>query len=194
MYSVVRRVSSRRVTPVILWAIIGFSAWYFAAHSYERFLGSIAWNLFPQKEVFLSLRDHAFSIGMRIVDETATPGLTLISHNFGFGLVVTGSVILGTRGRSWALRLIGLCCAWLLLLLTQTGLLVAAAHTYLMAATQSEIPLGFSVFVKSVHPTVVILPIVIIVLWLVIPFEKRLSRVVNIARRPTSGRRRSARP
>ena len=194
MYSVVRRVSSRRVTPVILWAIIGFSAWYLAAHSYERFLGSIAWNLFPQKEVFLSLQDHAFSIGMRIVDETATPGLTLISHNFGFGLIVTGSVILGTRGRSWVLRLIGLCCAWLLLLLTQAGLLVAAAHAYLSAATQTETSLGFSVFIKSVHPTVAILPIVIIVLWLVIPFEKGLSGVMNIAPRPTAGRRPGPRP
>ena len=99
-----------------------------------------------------------------------------------------------TREHSWAFHLIGLCCAWLLLLLTQAGLLVAAAHTYLMAASQSEIPLGFSVFVKSVHPTVAILPIVIIVLWLVIPFEKRLSGGMKIARRPTSGSRRAARP
>jgi hypothetical protein len=134
-------------------------------------LGSIAWNLFPQKEVFLSLQDHAFSIGMRIVDETATPELTLISHNFGFGLVVTGSVILGTRGRSWALRLIGLCCAWLLLLLTQAGLLVAAAHAYLLAVTQSEASLWVSVFIKSVHPMVAILPILMIAIWLAIPFE-----------------------
>ena len=194
MNSVVRRISSAYVTPVLLWAIIGFAAWYLAAQSYERLLGGIAWDLFPQKEVFLSLKDHVFSIGLRVVDEKAIPQLSLISHNFGFGLVVTGSVILGTRGRSWAMRLIGLCCAWLILLLTQTGLLVAAAHTYRLAVTQAEIPLGFSVFVKSVHPTVVILPIVIIVLWLVIPFEKRLSGVMNIARRPTSGRRRAARP
>jgi len=189
-----RRISSARVTPVLLWAIIGFTGWYLAANSYERFLGGIAWDLFPQKEVFLALKDHVFSIGLIGAGNTPLPQLTLISHNFGFGLVVTGSVILGTRGRSWGLRLIGLCCAWLLLLLTQTGLLVAAAHTYLMAATQSEIPLGFSVFVKSVHPTVAILPIAIIVLWLVIPFEKRLSGVMNIARRPTSGSRRPARP
>ena len=77
---------------------------------------------------------------------------------------------------------------------TEAGLLVAAAHTYLMAASQSEIPLEFSVFVKSVHPTVAILPIAIIVLWLVIPFEKRLSGVMVIALRLTSGSRRAARP
>ena len=182
------------MTPVLLWAIIGFAAWHLAAQSYERLLGGIAWDLFPQKEVFLSLKDHVFSIGLRVVDETAIPQISLISHNFGFGLVVTGSVILGTRGRSRGLRLIGLCCAWLLLLLTQAGLLVAASHTYLMAASQSETPLGFSVFVKTVHPTVVILPIVIIVLWLVIPFEKGMSGLVNIAPRPTSGRRRAAKP
>ena len=193
MNSVVRRIPSQ-ITHIVLWAITGFAAWYFGAHSYERFLGGIAWDLFPQKEVFLALKDHVFSIGLIGAGNTPLPQLTLISHNFGFGLVVTGSVILGTRGRSWGLRLIGLCCAWLLLLLTQVGLLVAAAHTYLMAASQSEIPLGFSVFVKSVHPTVAILPIVIIVLWLVIPFEKRLSGVMNIARRPTSGSRRAARP
>jgi len=191
--SVVRRIPSQ-ITHIVLWAITGFAVWYLAANSYERLLGGIAWDLFPQKEVFLALKDHVFSIGLIGAGNTPLPQLTLISHNFGFGLVVTGSVILGTRGRSWGLRLIGLWCAWLLLLLTQTGLLVAAAHTYLMAASQSEIPLGFSVFVKSVHPTVVILPIVIIVLWLVIPFEKRLSRVMNIARRPTSGSRRPARP
>jgi len=108
---------------------------------------------------------------MRIVDETATPGLTLISHNFGFGLIVTGSVILGTRGRSWVLRLIGLCCAWLILLLTQAGLLVAAAHAYLLAVTQSEASLWVSVFIKSVHPMVAILPILMIAIWLAIPFE-----------------------
>jgi hypothetical protein len=182
------------VTSVLLWAIIGFAAWYLAAHPYERLLGSIAWDFFPQKEVFLALKDHVFSIGLTGAGDTPLPQLTLISHNFGFGLVVTGSVILGTRGRSWSLRLIGLCCAWLFLLLTQTGWLVAAAHTYLMATTQSEIPLGFSLFVKSVHPIVVILPIVIIVLCLVIPFEKSLSRLVNITPRPTSGSRRGARP
>ena len=177
------------MTPVLLWTIIGCATWYLAAYSYERLLGDIAWDLFPQKEVFLALKDHVFSIGLIGAGDIPLPQLTLISHNCGFGLVVTGSVILGTRGRSWGLRLIGLCCAWLFLLLTQTGLLVAAAHTYLMATTQSEIPLAFSVFVKSVHPTVVILPIVIIVLWLVIPFEKSLSGMVNIASRPTSGRK-----
>ncbi len=182
------------MTPVLLWAIIGFTGWYLAANSYERFLGGIAWDLFPQKEVFLALKDHVFSIGLIGAGDAALPQLTFISHNFGFGLVVTGSVILGTRGRSWGLRIIGLCCAWLLLLLTQTGLLVAAAHTYRLAVTQAEIPLGFSVFVKSVHPTVVILPIVIIALWLMIPFGKKLSGVINIAPRPTSGRRRAARP
>ena len=97
-----------------------------------------------------------------------------------------------TRGRSWTLHLIELCCAWLLLLLTQAGLLVAAAHTYLLATTQLEIPLGFSVFIKSVHPTVAILPVVIIVLWQVIPFEQRLSGAMNIAPRPTSGSRPAA--
>ena len=180
------------MTPVLLWAITGFSAWYFGAHSYERFLGGIAWDLFPQKEVFLGLKDHVFSIGLIGAGNTPLPQLTLIRHNFGFGLVVTGSVILGTRGRSWGLRLIGLCCAWLLLLLTQAGLLVAAAHTYLLATTQLEIPLGFSVFIKSVHPTVAILPVVIIVLWQVIPFEQRLSGAMNIAPRPTSGSRPAA--
>ena len=97
-----------------------------------------------------------------------------------------------TREHSWALHRIGLCCAWLLLLLTQAGLLVAVAHTYLLAVTQSEIPLGFSVFIKSVHPTVAILPVVIIVLWQVIPFEQRLSGAMNIAPRPTSGSRPAA--
>ena len=94
-----------------------------------------------------------------------------------------------TREHSWAFHLIGLCCAWLLLLLTQAGLLVAVAHTYLLAATQSEIPLGFSVFIKSVYPTVAILPVVIIVLWPVIPLKQRLSGAMNIAPRPTSGSR-----
>ncbi len=177
------------MTPVLLWTIIGCATWYLAAYSYERLLGDIAWDLFPQKEVFLALKDHVFSIGLVGAGNTSLPQLTLISHNFGFGLVVTGSVILGVGRRSWVSRLIGLCCAWLSLLLTQVGLLVAAAYTYLVAAAQAEIPLGFSMFIKAVHPTVVILPIVIIVLWLVIPFEKSLSGMVNIASRPTSGRK-----
>ena len=123
-----RRISSQ-ITLIVLWAITGFAVWYFAADSYERLLGGIAWDLFPQKEVFLALKDHVFSIGLIGTGNTPLPQLTLISHNFGFGLVVTGSVILGVGRRSWVSRLIGLCCAWLSLLLTQVGLLVAAAYT-----------------------------------------------------------------
>lgn len=132
--------------------------------------------MFPQKHVFLSLKDHVFSIGMVGISEKAFPELTLTSHNFGFGMIVTGSVILGTRSRSWTSRLIGLCCAWLLLLITQVVLLVTAAHVYLAASTQLQVPLAFSMFLKSVHPTVAVLPIVIIVLWLALPFEIHMSR------------------
>ena len=87
------RISPAHVTSVLLWAIIGFAAWYLAAHPYERLLGSIAWDFFPQKEVFLALKDHVFSIGLTGGGDTPLPQLTLISHNFGFGLVVTGSVL-----------------------------------------------------------------------------------------------------
>ena len=173
---------------------MGFIAWYLIAQPYERLLGDIAWDLFPKKEVFLHLaEDHVFSIGLRDAGDATIPQLTLIGHNFGFGLVITGSVILGTRDRTWILRFIGLCCAWLLLLLTQTGILVAAAHTYLLAATRPETSLGFSLFIKSVHPTVAVFPIVIIVMWLVIPFEKSLPGAFVIALRPKSGRRRTTR-
>ena len=174
MKSAVGKIASAHVTPILLWSITGFAAWYLAAHSYERLLGNIAWSLFPQTEVFLTLKDHVFSIGPRLAGEVAFPQLTITSYNFGFGLIVTGSVILGIRGRSWRVRFIGLCCAWLILLLTQTGLLVAAAHTYRLAVSQSEIPFGFSLFIKSVHPIITLLPIVIIVLWVAIPFGKRV--------------------
>ena len=40
------------------------------------------------------------------------PQLILVSHNFGFGFVITWTVIMGTRGRSWALRVTGLSCAF----------------------------------------------------------------------------------
>jgi len=182
----VHRISSANVIPIALWAITGFAAWYLTAQYYERFLGTLAWDFFPQKDTVLSLNDHVFSIGLRFADETTTPHLKLISHNFGFGLVITGAIILGTRVRSWAMRLIGLFCAWLILLLTQTGLLVAAAHTYQIALTQSEVPLVFSVFINAVHPIVTIMPIVIIVLWLLIPIENRLSGKMNISRTSTS--------
>jgi hypothetical protein len=62
------------VTSVLLWAIIGFAAWYLAAHPYERLLGSIAWDFFPQKEVFLALKDHVFSIGLTGGGDTPVKG------------------------------------------------------------------------------------------------------------------------
>ncbi len=155
------------------------ACWLLIADSYEHFLGSLAWDLFPQKDVLLNLKDHVFTIALRSVSDTVVPQLTLVSHNFGFGFVITGAVIMGTKGKSWALRVTGLSCAWLVLLTTQTVLLVAAAHTYRMAITQSELPLAFSVFIKSVHPTVTILPVVIIVLWLVAPFEKFMSGLMD---------------
>lgn len=162
-----------------MWAIIGFVVWHLFAHSYEGFLGGVAWDFFPQEEVFLALEDHIFSIGLRVVDETTIPQLTLISHNFGFGLVITASVILGARGRSWALRVMGLCCVWVILMLTQTMVLVAAAHTYQMAATQPEVPLSFSMFIKSVHPTVTVLPISFILMWFVSTSDLHLARTAQ---------------
>ena len=195
MNSVVRRISSASVTHVLLWAVVGSITWYFAALTYERLLGNISWEYFPQKEVFLSLKDHVFSIGLSRDVDTPIPQLALISHNFGFGLVVTEAVILGVRGRSWALRFVGLFCAWVLLLLTQTGLLVMAAHSYRLSVTQSEIHAWASIFIKSVHPTVAILPIVVIVLWLLIPFEDLTQKFFlqsrrQIRRRPSRRLRR----
>lgn len=176
MNSILRRISTAYVTPIVLLAIIGFAGWHFASESYENFLGNVAWNLFPQDTVFLALKNHVFSIGLTNTGITTLPQLTLMGHNFGFGLIVTWSIILGTRGRSWILRLSGLFFAWLFLWLTHTGVLVAAAHTYSLAVTQSEVPVGFYVFINSVHPTVTILPVVIILLWLVIPFGMHGTR------------------
>lgn len=181
-----------RVTPIVLWAMTGFFAWYFAAHSYERLLGNMAWGLFPQEEVFLALENHAFSIGLRVVAETTIPELTLTSHNFGFGLVVTGSVILGTRGRSWTLRLMGFSCTWLLLLLAQVGLLTTAGHAYLSIATQSQTSLWISGFANAVHPIVAIAPILMTMVWLAVPFEV-LGPQGPRGERVRSSRRRSKR-
>lgn len=160
------------VTPILLLALVGATGWFVFAESYEQLLGNIAWDLFPQKEIFLSLNNHVFSIGLRSQGDVIIPHLTLIGHNFGFGLVVTGAVILGKRGNSWPLRFLGLGCVWIFLLITQIVLIVLAAHTYLFAVTQPNIPWGFRAFVNSVHPTVTLLPVAIVVIWIVIPFEK----------------------
>ena len=177
MKSVVHRILSARMIPVIIWAITGFIFWYFFASSYERFLGNAVWDMFPQKEVFLNLSDHVFTIGLKIPDESTVPNLTLLGHNFGFGLIITGSIILGTRGRQWILRLVGLLFTWIALFITHIIVLVVAAHTYQNASIQPEIPLGFSIFINLVHPTVTVLPIVIALIWFVVPFNQYWDRL-----------------
>lgn len=179
-----------RMVLVAAWAIIGFVTWHMTATTYERLLGSVAWEYFPDK-VFLNLREgHVFAIGLKDAVDTAPPQLTLQSHNFGYGLILTGSIILGTTGRTLIARSMGLISVWLLLFLSQAGLLVAAAHNYLSATTQSDISGGVAVFIKSVHPTVTILPVLLVVSWLAIPSmirgsqgQRRPNRLRPIRRR-----------
>ena len=44
-----------------MWAIIGFTIWYFIADSYAMFLGGLVWEYFPQN-VNLLVKDHNLSI------------------------------------------------------------------------------------------------------------------------------------
>lgn len=196
MNIVVHRIWKSAFAPVLLWGVAGSVWWWIAAGWYENLLGEIAFDLFPKDHVFLYLKDHVFSIGLNVSNGDASPELTFTSHNFGFGLVVTGAVIMGMRGRAWILRLIGLACVWTLLMVMHTGLLVAASRVYPSAASQQEVPLGFSIFLKTVHPVVAVLPIVIIMLWMLIPLEmfiKKDGRDIGVRRIPRRKRKKRSR-
>ena len=119
----------------------------------------------------LLVKNSNFAINT--MNNTSLPHLNFLSHNFGFGLIIITAVILGTYNRSWKFRLISLACAWLFLLFTQASLLVMGAYSYKLAFSDAKIGWGFSMFVEIVHIIVTILPIIVSVLWLMIPFQSR---------------------
>ena len=87
----------------LVWATALGVAWYFIGPVYARLLGSFVYR-FLSEGTFLFLKSQVFSIGLGHPSTFGGPLLELTAHNFGFGLVVTGAVVLGTPGRSWALR------------------------------------------------------------------------------------------
>lgn len=171
MPSVERRLILQ-VAPVLLWGAAVSIAWYFDGASYERLLASLASAHLPNG-VYLHIGEHVFSIGLVRSAGLEAPALTILSHNFGFGLVVTGATILGARTQSWPIRSLGLGIAWALLLTVQVGLLVglqaAVGHAYPQANEQVAFPVGLRVLLRSVHPIVAVFPVAIVVMWLLIP-------------------------
>ncbi len=160
------------ILRTLLWSIAGFTVWLLGASWYENLLGDIAWHFFPREDVFLYLKNHVFSIGLTEPGRSSLPQLTFNSHNSGFGFIVTGAIILGSRHRSWSLRIMGLVTSWFLLLITHICLLVLAVQTYSLAMAKPDSILPFSIFVKSVHPTITLVPIIITIVWLMTSLQK----------------------
>lgn len=172
---IIRPFLSSQIVLVLIWATIGFALWYLFANTYTLFIGRLAWEYFPNN-VILSVTDHHFIIVLKnAINNSQSPPMQLLIHNFGFGLVITSAIILGTNKDSWKLRFISLCCVWLFLFFIQTGLLITAAHTYKSAMTEAKITLGFTIFIKSLHFIVTVLPIMLSALWLIAPFQRRQS-------------------
>ena len=91
--------------------------------------------------------------------------------------MVTGAVVLGTQGRSWTLQGLALAGAWILLFLVQVWVLTGASSAYISIAQQEEASLVVRLFFQALHPTVIILPLVLAVLWLLMPYPRQERRL-----------------
>lgn len=176
--------------PVLFWAVAASIAWYFGGASYERFLAALTSSHLPQG-VYLRVGEHMFAIGILGAAGPERPGFSIISHNFGFGLVVTTAVILGTRGHLWRVRLLGLGATWILLALMQVWVLVTVAHVYVEVAGQPTVSWGSRMFIKAIHPVVAVAPAAIVVVWILAPMwvTKGLHRAARRRGRHSQPRR-----
>ena len=94
---IIRPFLSSQIVLVLIWATIGFALWYLFANTYTLFIGRLAWEYFPNN-VILSVTDHHFIIVLKnAINNSQSPPIQLLIHNFGFGLVITSAIILGTN-------------------------------------------------------------------------------------------------
>ena len=117
------------IVRTLLWAVALGVTWYFIAHLYGRLLGNFVYQYLPDG-IFMFLHSQVFFIGLGHPNTLEGPHLEIMAHNFGFGLVVTGAVVLGTQWRSRELRAVALAAGWILLFLTHAAVLVWATKAY----------------------------------------------------------------
>ena len=160
--------ASSWIVRTLLWAAALGITWYFMGHIYDRFLGSFVHQFLPSG-TFLLLKSQVFLIGLDHPSTFDGPILEIPAHNFGFGLVVTGAVVLGTQGPSWALRAMALAGGWLLLFLTHASVLVWGSKAYYADLRDDSVPLVTFLYLQGLHPIVIVLPLLMVVIWLLLP-------------------------
>ena len=176
------------VVRTLLWAVALGVTWYFIAHIYGRLLGNFVYQYLPDG-IFMLLHSQVFFIGLGHPNTLEGPHLEIMAHNFGFGLVVTGAVVLGTQGRSWALRSVALAGIWFFLFLTHALVVVWGAKGYLADFGDDGASWVTSLYSQGVHPTVIVLPLLVAVIWLLLSLEWTTG-----SSRYTARRNRRARP
>ena len=160
------RASSWIVRTLLCAAALGIT-WYFMGHIYGRFLGSFVHQFLPSG-TFLLLKSQVFLIGLDHPSTFYGPILEIPAHNFGFGLVVTGAIVLGTQWRSWQLRVAALVAGWMFLFLTHAAVLVWGTKAYNADLQSDSESVAALLYVYGIHLAVIVIPLLMAVIWLLL--------------------------
>ncbi|MQF49142.1 hypothetical protein FIM08_04535 [SAR202 cluster bacterium AC-647-N09_OGT_505m] len=155
------------IIRTLLWATALGITWYFISLIYGRLLGSFVHRFLPG-DIFLLLESEVFYIGLGHPSTFDGPLLEIMTHNFGFGLVVTGAVVLGTQWRSWEVRIVALAAGWSLLFLTHAAVLVWATKAYNADLQNDSESVAALLYVYGIHLTVIVIPLLMAVIWLLL--------------------------
>ena len=179
------------IVRTLLWAAALGITWYFISLIYGRMLGSFVHRFHPG-DVFLLLESQVFYIGMGHPSTFDGPLLKIMAHNFGFGLVVTGAIVLGTQWRSWQLKVAALAAGWMFLFLTHAAVLVWAIKAYISGFQSDSASVNLLLYVHGIHFAVIVIPLLMAVIWLLLSPQRTLWQSRYMSRRPRrAGRVRS---
>ena len=151
----------------LLWASFLGITWYFIGIIYGGLLGSFVHRFLPG-DTFLLLKSQVFYIGLGHPQTFEGPLLQIMAHNFGFGLVVTGALVLGTQWRSWRLRVVALILGWMFIFLIHACVLVWSAKAYLADFQSDSASVTALLYVYGIHLAVIVMPLLMAVIWLML--------------------------
>jgi hypothetical protein len=175
------------IVRTLLWATALGITWYFISLTYGRLLGSFVHRSLPS-DIFLLLESQVFYIGVGHPSTFDGPLLEIMAHNFGFGLVVIGAVVLGTQWRSWKLRVVALAAGWILLFLTHAAVLVWATKAYISDLESDSESVTALLYVYGIHLAVIVIPLLMAVIWLLLSSQRRPRHSRYMSRRDRRAR------
>jgi len=170
------------IVRTLLWAAALGITWYFISLIYGRLLGSFVHRFLPG-DIFLLLESQVFYIGLGHPSTFDGPLLEIMAHNFGFGLVVTGAVVLGTQWRSWELRVVSLAAGWMFLFLTHATVLVWAIKAYISDLQSDSESVAALLYVYGIHFAVIVIPLLMAVIWLLVNPQRTPGQSRYMSRR-----------